>query len=267
MLDRFIISQDEIEDILDYVDAVCEEKGFCSLADVPLGDIEENNYELSKLAILNAAYRVALASEYHLNGKILTKDKPELDAVLLLKQDIRGLSECSFDDVSEKVIELTGGTNRQYAFQALYDEMVRVDKNRFVSNKAVNFDIDEIDKVLAAFITDHFAAIRDITTFAMFPICGQNWNHYLLESFCYKYSRRFSLHVIHFNDKNAGIIAEKDYNKSYAEMLAIQLARSDVELKPEIIGPYLFDIGYMAKSKYAKLDEIAQQAKELRKEG
>lgn len=267
LLDRFIISQDEIEDILDYVDAVCEENGFCSLADVPLGDIEENNYELSKLAILNAAYRVALASEYHLNGKILTKDKPELDAVLLLKQDIRGLSECSFDDVSEKVIELTGGTNRQYAFQALYDEMVRVDKNRFVSNKAVNFDIDEIDKVLAAFITDHFAAIRDITTFAMFPICGQNWNHYLLESFCYKYSRRFSLHVIHFNDKNAGIIAEKDYNKSYAEMLAIQLARSDVELKPEIIGPYLFDTGYMAKSKYAKLDEIAQQAKELRKEG
>ena len=49
-------------------------------------------------------------------------------------------------------------------------------------------------------------------------------------------------------------------------MLAIQLARSDVELKPEIIGPYLFDTGYMAKSKYAKLDEIAQQAKELRKE-
>ena len=86
---------------------------------------------------------MALGSEYHLSGKILTKDKPELDAVLLLKQDIRGLSECSFDDVSEKVIELTGGTNRQYAFQALYDEMVRVDKNRFVSNKAVNFDIDE----------------------------------------------------------------------------------------------------------------------------
>ena len=267
LLDRFIISRDESENILDYVDAVCEEKGFCSLADIPLGDIEEDNYELSKLAIYNAAYRVALASEYHLNGKILTKDKPELDAVLLLKQDIRGLSECSFDEVSEKVIELTGGTNRQYAFQALYDEMVRVDKNRFISNKGVNFDIDEIDKVLSSFITDHFVAIRDITTFAMFPICGQSWNHYLLESFCYKYSRKFSLHVIHFNDKNVGIIADKNYNKSYAEMLAIQLARSDVELNSEIIGSYLFNTGYMAKSKYAKLDEIAQQAKKIRKEG
>lgn len=267
LIDRFVISQDEIEDIVDYVDAICEENGFCSLADVPLGDIEENNYDLSLLAIYNAIYKVALAGKYHLNGKILTKDKPELDAVLLLKQHIKGKTECTFDEVAEKVVELTGGTNRQYAFQALYDEMVRVDKNRFVANNAVSFDVSEIDRVLSTFISDHFVAIRDITTFAMFPLCGQSWNHYLLESFCYKYSRKYSLHVIHFNDKNAGIIAEKDFNKSYSEMLAIELARSDVELKTESVGTYLFNTGYMAKSKYAKLDDIVQRAKEIRKEG
>lgn len=267
LIDRFVISQDEIEDIVDYVDAICEENGFCSLADVPLGDIEEDNYDLSLLAIYNAIYKVALAGKYHLNGKILTKDKPELDAVLLLKQHIKGKSECTFDEVAEKVVELTGGTNRQYAFQALYDEMVRVDKNRFVANNAVSFDASEIDRVLATFISDHFVAIRDITTFAMFPLCGQDWNHYLLESFCYKYSRKYSLHVIHFNDKNAGIIAEKDFNKSYSEMLAIELARSDVELKTESVGTYLFNTGYMAKSKYAKLGDIVQRAKEIRKEG
>ena len=267
LIDRFVISQDEIEDIVDYVDALCEENGFCSLADVPLGDIEENNYDLTMLAIYNAIYKVALAGKYHLNGKILTKDKPELDAVLLLKQYIKGKNECSFDEVAEKVVELTGGTNRQYAFQALYDEMVRVDKNRFVSNNSVSFDISEIDRVLATFISDHFVAIRDITTFAMFPLCGHSWNHYLLESFCYKYSRKYSLHVIHFNDKNAGIIAEKDFNKSYSEMLAMELARSDVELKTEIVGSYLFNTGFMAKSKYAKLGDIVQRAKEIRKEG
>ena len=164
------------------------------------------------------------------------------------------------------MVELTGGINRQYAFQALYDDMVRVDKNRFVANRLVNFSIDEIDTVLAGFVTDNFCAIRDVTTFAMFPLCGQNWNHYLLESFCYKYSRRYSLHVIHFNDKNAGIIAEKNFNKKYNEMLVIALARTDVELSPEVIGQYLFNTGYMAKSKYAKLGEIAQRASELRKE-
>lgn len=265
-IDRFRITKDEEEDILDFVDEICEENGFASLCDVPLGSIEEENYELTQTAIYNAIYKKVLSGKYHLNGKILTKDKSELDAVMLLKQYIKDKDECTFDEVADKVVELTGGINRQYAFQALYDDMVRVDKNRFVANRLVNFSIDEIDTVLAGFITDNFRAIRDVTTFAMFPLCGQNWNHYLLESFCYKYSRKYSLHVIHFNDKNAGIIAEKDFNKKYNEMLAIALARTDVELSSEVIGQYLFNTGYMAKSKYAKLGEIAQRASELRKE-
>lgn len=265
-IDRFHITKDEEEDILDFVDEICEENGFASLCDVPLGSIEEENYELTQTAIYNAIYKKVLSGKYHLNGKILTKEKSELDAVMLLKQYIKDKDECTFDEVADKVVELTGGINRQYAFQALYDDMVRVDKNRFVANRLVNFSIDEIDTVLAGFITDNFRAIRDVTTFAMFPLCGQNWNHYLLESFCYKYSRKYSLHVIHFNDKNAGIIAEKDFNKKYNEMLAIALARTDVELSSEVIGQYLFNTGYMAKSKYAKLGEIAQRASELRKE-
>ena len=261
-IDRFRITKDEEEDILDFVDEICKENGFASLCDVPLGSIEEENYELTQTAIYNAIYKKVLSGKYHLNGKILTKEKSELDAVMLLKQYIKDKDECTFDEVADKVVELTGGINRQYAFQALYDDMVRVDKNRFVANRLVNFSIDEIDTVLAGFVTDNFCAIRDVTTFAMFPLCGQNWNHYLLESFCYKYSRRYSLHVIHFND--AGIIAEKNFNKKYNEMLVIALARTDVELSPEVIGQYLFNTGYMAKSKYAKLGEIAQRASELR---
>lgn len=263
-IDRFRITKDEEEDILDFVDEICKENGFASLCDVPLGSIEEENYELTQTAIYNAIYKKVLSGKYHLNGKILTKEKSELDAVMLLKQYIKDKDECTFDEVADKVVELTGGINRQYAFQALYDDMVRVDKNRFVANRLVNFSIYEIDTVLAGFVTDNFCAIRDVTTFAMFPLCGQNWNHYLLESFCYKYSRRYSLHVIHFNDKNAGIIAEKNFNKKYNEMLVIALARTDVELSPEVIGQYLFNTGYMAKSKYAKLGEIAQRASELR---
>jgi hypothetical protein len=255
-IDCFRITKDEEEDILDFVDEACEENGFASLSDVPLGGIEEENYELTQLAIYNAIYKKVLSGKYHLNGKILTKEKSKLDAVMLLKQYIKDKDECTFDDVADKVVELTGGTNRQYAFQALYDDMVRVDRNRFVANRLVNFSVDEIDAVLSRFITDNFRAIRDVTTFAMFPLCGQSWNHYLLESFCYKYSREYSLHVIHFNDKNAGIIAEKDFNRSYNEMLAIALARTDVNLSPEVIGQYLFNTGYMAKSKYANLSEL-----------
>ena len=71
---------------------------------------------------------------------------------MLLKQYIKGKDECAFDEVADKVIELTGGANRQYAFQALYDDMIRVDRNRFVANQLVNFSINEIDTVLAGFV-------------------------------------------------------------------------------------------------------------------
>ena len=264
-IDRFRITEDEEEDILDFVEESCKKNGFVPLNDVPLGSIEEENYELTRTAIYNAIYKKVLSGKYHLNEKILTKEKSNLDTVMLLKQYIKDKDNCTFDEVADKVVELTGEKNRQYVFQALYDDMVRVDKDHFVANRFVNFSIDEIDTVLAGFITDNFRAIRDVTTFAMFPLCGQNWNHYLLESFCYKYSRKYALHVIHFNDKNAGIIAEKDFNKKYNEMLAIALARTDVELSPQVVGQYLFNTGYLAKRKYVNLSEISQRAIELRK--
>ena len=50
-IDCFRITEDEEEDILDFVDEACEENGFASLSDVPLGGIEEENYELTQLAI------------------------------------------------------------------------------------------------------------------------------------------------------------------------------------------------------------------------
>ena len=266
LLDRFIITDEEANNILTFVESACKTNGFASLNDVPLGDIEEQNYELSQIAILNAIYKRVLAKKYYLNSKILTRDQSDLDPVVLIKQYLSGKAECTFDEAADKVVELIGGNNRQYAFQALYSEMVRVDVNRFVSVDQVQFDVKEIDAVLASLIKNHFAAVRDIATFAMFPVCGQDWNHYLLESYCFKFSRQYSLHVLNFNDKNAGIIAEKGYSKGYYEMLAIALSRTNVELTKDVAGPYLCEAGYIAKSKFARLDEIVQMAEKLKEE-
>ena len=144
--------------------------------------------------------------------------------------------------------------------------MVRIDSDNYVADRFVSFNVDEIDSVLSGIITDHFCAVRDVTTFALFPVCGYPWNSFLLESYCYKYSKQFSLRLLNFNDKNAGIIAEKNYDKSYVEMLAVALAGAKVELNEEEIGMYLFQTGYMAKSKFGRLGEIAERARELRED-
>ena len=82
------------------------------------------------------------------------------------------------------------------SYEAIYDSMVRVDESRYVHDKHVRFDVDAIDEVLSDIVSDGFIAIKEVTTFALFPICGQAWNHYLLESFCYRYSKRYTLHVV-----------------------------------------------------------------------
>ncbi len=266
LVDRFIISEDEKAEILEYVETTCNEKGFASLSDVPREGIEEQNYEISQTAILSAIYNKVLNGKYILNGKILTKDNTGLDAVTILKQHLEGREKCTFSELADKVVELTGGTNRQFAFQALYDCMVRIDSDNYVADRFVSFNVDEIDSVLSGIITEHFCAVRDVTTFALFPVCGYPWNSFLLESYCYKYSKKYSLRLLNFNDKNAGIIAEKNYGKSYVEMLAIALSGAKVELNEEEIGIYLFQTGYMAKSKFGRLGEIAERARELREE-
>ena len=266
-LDRFRIDKSDEKRILEFVEEACVQSGFASLSDIPLGDIEEENYELPLLAIQNAIYKKVLSGRFHLNGRILTKDKPELDAISLLKEFIRGRDEISFEEVSEKAFELTGTPNRQYAFQALYDEMVRVGENRFVATRFVSFNVEEIDHILASFIPDRFGAIRDVTTFAMFPVCGQAWNHYVLESYCYRYSKMYCLRVIQFNDKNAGIISEKSFNLPYNEMLANELVRSSVDLTPAAAGAHLANAGYMIKSRFAMLTSILQRANELKRGG
>ena len=264
--EKLIIKEHEISNIKEYTDNAVNNSGFASLNDIPLGDIEEVNYEIPRIPLLNAIYKRFLSNEYKLNGTIITKDNIALDAVFLLKNYLKDKEQCTFDELNNELIKLTGRINRQYTFQALYDEMIRIDKEHFVSDQKIKFMVSEIDNVISDFITDHFVSLKEITTFAMFPICGITWNHYVLESYCYKYSQKYSLHTIHFNDKNVGIIAEKDYDKKYDDMLSIALARADIDLESESIGQYLFDTGYLAKTKYAALEKITEQAKQIRKE-
>ena len=260
LIDRFIIQDLESEKIKEYVFSVCERDGFVSMHDIPLDSIEEENYEVSTIAIYNAIYNKVLKDKFVLKGKILTKKNVNLDAIVLLKQYCSGKDECTFEELDNYTKEITGEANRKYVFLSLYDTMIRVDKNRYVADKYVDFDIEKIDNLISTFITDKFIAIKSVVTFAMFPLCGQSWNHYLLESYCYRYSNKYSLRCISFNDKNSGIIVEKTSNISYSDMLAEAIARADIKLDRDNACKYLCDSGYIAKSKIVGIDEILNKA-------
>ena len=258
------ISENAENEIIEYVDKKCKQDTFVSIVNLPLDSIEEDYPDVPRYAICNAVYNKVLSDKYSLNGKILSLKESATDVLSLLKSYIADKNECTLDEVSDLIKELAGYADRVLAFRVLYDNMVRVDKKRFVSVKQVNFDVETIDHVIFNIIGDSFSAIREIATFALFPFCGQGWNYYLLESYCYKFSNKYSLRLLGFNDKNAGIIADKSLSDNYNTLLAMRLSQVDLELNSDVIGKYLFVKGFTAKSKYAWLDDLVEQAQKIR---
>lgn len=265
LIDRFVISQEEKSAIIDYVTAECEKFGFATLPEVPMNNLDVENYQVSFAGMQTAIYKVVLEANYSLNGKVLTKiGSPQLDADTIVKAAFRGRDKVTFDEVLEKVNDVVGEAHRHIAFRVLYEDFVRIDKTTFVARQHLRFDVDEIDRLLSEMLPDGFGAVKAITTYAMFPMCGYMWNAYVLESYCYLFSKVFSLHVVNFNDKNAGIIAKKDLNKDYSDLLALALVKANIALDETHALDYLCDNGYLAKRAYARIKDVLQIAEENR---
>lgn len=265
-IDKIIVTEEEHQAIFGYVKAECELNGHASIVNVPLGNIEEENYQISLTALYDALYHLILKEEFALNGKILTKKDSVIDALTLARAYCSERVECSLAELNDYVVSINGTENRQITFRAAYDQMIRIDEYKFIADDRVNFEIDAIDSLLEQMIKSEFTSIKSIVTFIMFPNCGQTWTHYLLESFCYRFSKKFRLEVINFNDRNTGIIAQKGVNLSYVDMLAVAAIRSGLDLRTDIIGEYLYNNGYIARRRETILNYTVERAKQM-KEG
>lgn len=263
-IDKFIITDVEREAIYSYVKNKCNVIGYASINDVPLGNIVEENYDMSITAIYDIIYRVVLKDDFALTGKILTHQNKSVDILTIAKAYCAGKDACTFSELNDYITFVNGAQNRQVAFQAAYDQFVRIDETHYVADKFVNFSVSVIDDILEKILDKGFAPIKSIASFALFPDCNFSWNHYILESYCYRYSKKFCLSILNFNDKNAGIIIKKDLSLQYYDILAIAAANSSVELTSSAVGQYLCEAGYTSKKSMKALDGIVEKAKALR---
>ena len=262
-IERVIISDNEKQTIVDYVNEKCDSVGFATISEVPLEQIEEENYELSINAIYDAVYNIVLKDRFILKGRILTKDQSNTDIWELARSYCLGKDECLFTDLYNYVQSVNGTAYRSAAYKAAYDQMVRVAENKFVADKHVLFDVKKIDELLSAFVKGAFIAVKGVASFALFPDCNYAWNHYILESFCYRFSEKFRLELQNFNEKNVGLIVRKDSELSYVDILAKTAAGAGIELTIEQVGDYLYNNGYTTKSRMSLLSEVIERARRI----
>jgi hypothetical protein len=263
-LDKIDITDEEHEAIREAALFASDSQGYVSIPCLPTGEIEERNYELSKTAIHNAVFCICLSDIFDRKGKVAIKKGDTLDALAITRDHCRCLDRCTLDDLLNFERELTGEVHRWIPIQAGYESMIRIDEEYFVAENLVDFDVSAIDEAISQFVGGDYMPLKSISTFGIFPDCGQRWNLFLLESYCRRFSNRFRFDTPSVNSRNAGAIIRKSCGMSYTEVMTDAVAKSDTLLDETHVNRFLFESGYIGKSTSAKAREVMESAKTLR---
>jgi hypothetical protein len=263
-ISRIEITDGEREAIRAAAIRECNARGYVSITDLPFGEIEERNYELSITAVHNAVYRICLADKFDKKGKIVTRKGDVFDALTIMKEHCRTIDKCSLDDLLNFEKELTGEVHRWIPMEAGNSVLVRVDKETYVAERYVRFDVDKMDEAIELVVKGDYLPLKAFTTFGAFPYCGQTWNLFLLESYCRRFSRRFRFDTPSVNSRNAGAVIRRSCGMNYTEIMTDAVAYASVSLIENAVGRFLFDNGYIGKRTTAKVTEIIDKAKTIR---
>ncbi|MBT9143565.1 MAG: hypothetical protein DDT29_01973 [Dehalococcoidia bacterium] len=261
---RIDISDEERETIREAAMKECNARGYASITDLPFGEIEERNYELSVTAVHNAVFRICLSDKFDKSGKIVTRKGDTLDALTIMKDYCRTIEKCSLDDLLNYEKELTGEVHRWIPMEAGNTVLVRIDKETYVADKFVPFDAEAVDAAIELFIEGDYLPLKSFTTFGAYPDCGQTWNLFLLESYCRRFSKKFRFDTPSVNSRNAGAVIRKSCGLNYTEIMTDAVANADVPLTDSAVGRFLFDAGYTGRSTTSKVNEIIDKAKAIR---
>jgi hypothetical protein len=265
-ISKIIFEEQDSRAIISFVESEVEANGYVSMSDVPLGEIPEQNPELSKTAIHTSVHVKYLAERYDLHGKIVSRKGESIDALKIMTEHCRRLDYCALEDLLNYEKELTGESHRWISMQAGYAAMVRTGKNSFVADRHVTFDVPAIDAAIEHFLRGgEYTPLQSVVTFAMFPPCGHTWNLFLLESYCRRFSDSFRFICKAVNNRNSGAIVRKTCRLDYIEIMADALAKSGVSFNETAALDYFRENGYFSRKNSENIKEIINRARLLRK--
>lgn len=233
--------------------------GFASLASVRCPESLELNPELSEAAIKSGVFQVCLAKDFEKQGNIITNKGRALNSATVFESFCRSNTSLTLDELCDCEKEITGYVNNQ-SLAAAYRSMIRINRDTFVSDSEIQFDVAATDCALDRFVHGDVIPLRGVTSFMSFPyVSGFPWNSFMLESYCRRFSERFEFQCLTVNSLNIGAIFKKTVSfASYAEVLASAVANELIDLTPKEVGDYLVERGYIARRTNFVADVVEQ---------
>ena len=171
--------------------------------------------------------------------------------------------ELTADKIFARADELS--VERQTALNHAYELMIRAERNLFVADSLIRFDVDAIDRALTPFVQGKIIPLRAVTSFNGFPpVKGFTWNLFLLESFLRRFSRMYSFNAPAANSSNVGAVHPKSMHfKNYIDVQVAALIQEHVPLEKYAVENFLVEQGYRTNRVDRATDKIIRIAQEF----
>ncbi len=262
--DLFVVSDEQIQKLVSVVEEKCTGEGSVSFDELPIEEIAAENYDLSETALFDIIFAY-LPESFSRNGRVISKNTGQQhDTVAAIQQYCKNHETCTMTELQQIMQDVEGSVRNSVIIEAASSVMVRVSQDDFVADTSVIFDVTDIDSALDSVVVGNGIGIKEVITFGAFPFCGYSWNHFVLESYCRRFSAKYRYACITPNSQNAGAIIRKKSDLSYHDIMAEALARSDVKLVREDVFDYLISSGYMIRRQYSDMEELLKKAAALR---
>lgn len=260
---QFVITENQLEEIESKAAALCDEKGSASFDEIITDDVVAENFELSETALNDIVFS-KISNLFSRNGKAVTRKGENNNIASQVENYCRARETCTVEELNQLMIDLTGEIRYPVIVEAANSVMVRIDKDSLVADSKITFDVEKIDAVLNDMVEGNVMGLKEFSSFATLPYCGFPWNHFLLESFCRRFSKRFRYACMTPNSNNAGAIVRKECDASYHELMAEAVAHANVGLNEKDVFEYLISSGLLLRKKYNNMDDLIQRSKDIR---
>lgn len=197
-----------------------------------------------------------LRSKYDVMTGVITRKGEQMTIAEVFAEFARSHNHFTTANVQD-IADYTG--TAPY-WEAVHQNSIRINRDEFVSEDALDFDIEVIDNAIA-FYCDDYLPLGEIVEFMRFPVCGYPWNIYLLQQYVYRFSELFKLEFLGFAKNSAsGLIVKKQIGYSDFYSIVIDaLARTNIIVKDDALD-YLCKRGFITDRRYKKVEELLKKA-------
>jgi hypothetical protein len=207
-----------------------------------------------------------LSDKFDIQGQIVCTRGTCIDGQIPLHAFLRDHSDVTLDQL--EIVAKEYNICLGLALKAAHEEMVRVDRDRFVAPGMVPFDIEAIDKSIANICEDAPAPFGSFANLSDFPaVPGWTWNEYLFESYLRRSSIRFRLlsPPLLAKDVSGAIVPCALGDCNTENIFAIIALRAGVAAETEEVGNFLVATQCILRRTAKTLGTVVSKMKELEK--